>query len=443
MPPPAELDAIYNVHRVAGILRSMRFREVHPIPSAGVPIVKFVSQHGIKADLNSNEQLGVRNSALLRAYVNFHPLVRPFLVFLKTWAKQRNLNDSAGMKGPISLSSYSLILMAIAYLQHAGLVPNLQDLQHIKHANQPRVAFWTKIPNKDAKGRRRGRYLGDYKAMAVETTFVQAMPPGSGWKCRFAQSESSSQDTQVVNLIEGFFEYYLGFPLEDQTVSIWNGAPLPRQQGFSGPTDAEISRRFEADAVEEQEEEYQQQLQEESEELFHGADSQNDNNGRQTPSSTSEDEEERREREEQSATLALIEVMLRAQGVKELEPSFQDRLKETKRLKKAQTPLATSPAIQNGHSRNGTPTPARSAPTTLPNGSRLPAHTGLDLDDADPQTLLFPFPEQEDPKDFVEPPIWTQKLIVQDPFIHTRNTCLNIQPDTVDRIIDVSYCEAR
>lgn len=47
------LDPVYDVKRLAGVLRRMGMREVIPIPTAGVPIVKFVDHAGIKADMVS------------------------------------------------------------------------------------------------------------------------------------------------------------------------------------------------------------------------------------------------------------------------------------------------------------------------------------------------------------------------------------------------------
>lgn len=51
------LDAIYEVRRLAGLLRRMGCKDVVPIPSAGVPIVKFKSADGIKADMVSAASL--------------------------------------------------------------------------------------------------------------------------------------------------------------------------------------------------------------------------------------------------------------------------------------------------------------------------------------------------------------------------------------------------
>jgi predicted nucleotidyltransferase len=45
------LGEIYDVHRLANALRNMRYQQVIAIPNAIVPIVKFKSQEGIKADM--------------------------------------------------------------------------------------------------------------------------------------------------------------------------------------------------------------------------------------------------------------------------------------------------------------------------------------------------------------------------------------------------------
>ena len=41
--------------------------------------------------------------------------------------------------------------------------------------------------------------------------------------------------------------------------------------------------------------------------------------------------------------------------------------------------------------------------------------------------------------DFVQPAIWTQQLIVQDPFILTRNTALNVTDQVVDVFVQVGH----
>jgi hypothetical protein len=124
----------------------------------------------IQADINTNERLGqfpaclapplltllpptagVLNSRLINAYCNLHPLVRPLCVFLKFWAKQRGLNDPSGHQGPVTFSSYTLILLVIAYLQTIDVLPNLQDPKLIAEANVPRTRFYSTPKVRKAK----------------------------------------------------------------------------------------------------------------------------------------------------------------------------------------------------------------------------------------------------------------------------------------------------
>jgi hypothetical protein len=59
------LDPVYDVKRLAGLLRRMGMKEVTPIPTAGVPIVKFVDHAGIKADMVRRLAICYRNRLVL------------------------------------------------------------------------------------------------------------------------------------------------------------------------------------------------------------------------------------------------------------------------------------------------------------------------------------------------------------------------------------------
>jgi hypothetical protein len=45
----------------------------------------------IQCDININDQFGVRNSRLLKAYLDLTPVARPLAVCIKQWAKKRGL----------------------------------------------------------------------------------------------------------------------------------------------------------------------------------------------------------------------------------------------------------------------------------------------------------------------------------------------------------------
>ena len=48
---------------------------------------------GLNCDINVNNTMALRNTRLCRNYVDLDPRVRPLLMIIKHWAKQRALND--------------------------------------------------------------------------------------------------------------------------------------------------------------------------------------------------------------------------------------------------------------------------------------------------------------------------------------------------------------
>ncbi|KAF8066819.1 hypothetical protein FPV67DRAFT_1496629 [Lyophyllum atratum] len=125
--PDCQLPPIYNVRKLARILREAGFREIQCIPNAAVPIVKFKDPRTrLECDINVNERLGLLNSDLLKAYCDASPLLRPMLMLIKLWAKPLGLNSPSPFREVPSFSSYALALMTIGFLQTRGLLPNLQ-----------------------------------------------------------------------------------------------------------------------------------------------------------------------------------------------------------------------------------------------------------------------------------------------------------------------------
>ncbi|KAJ3182459.1 hypothetical protein HDU85_002556 [Gaertneriomyces sp. JEL0708] len=121
-----ELQAITNMSKLARVLRRKGMQNVIPISSARVPICKFYDPTcDLHCDINFGNMLGVYNSRLLRAYTLLDPRVRPLIMLIKHWARNREINDSAGGG---TISSYAFSLMVINYLQVAGVLPSLQQL---------------------------------------------------------------------------------------------------------------------------------------------------------------------------------------------------------------------------------------------------------------------------------------------------------------------------
>lgn len=81
---------------------------------AKVPILKFKgAKNGFEVDLNCNNAVGIRNTHMLHCYTQLDWRVRPLVIIVKIWAQLNNINDAKNM----TISSYSLALMVIHYLQ--------------------------------------------------------------------------------------------------------------------------------------------------------------------------------------------------------------------------------------------------------------------------------------------------------------------------------------
>ncbi|NXA32369.1 GLD2 polymerase, partial [Eudromia elegans] len=108
---------------------------------AKVPIVKFrdkvrqvfcstsilcllTGKDCVEFDLNVNNVVGIRNTFLLRTYAYMENRVRPLVLVVKKWASFHDINDAS--RG--TLSSYSLVLMVLHYLQTLPepILPSLQ-----------------------------------------------------------------------------------------------------------------------------------------------------------------------------------------------------------------------------------------------------------------------------------------------------------------------------
>ncbi|XP_014165056.1 poly(A) RNA polymerase GLD2 isoform X1 [Geospiza fortis] len=92
---------------------------------AKVPIVKFRDKvSNVDFDLNVNNVIGIRNTFLLRSYAFIENRVRPLVLVIKKWASFHDINDAS--RG--TLSSYSLVLMVLHYLQTLPepILPSLQ-----------------------------------------------------------------------------------------------------------------------------------------------------------------------------------------------------------------------------------------------------------------------------------------------------------------------------
>ena len=167
-------------------------------PQQPAASLEFEGDYGIKCDVNFSNSVAVHNTRLLREYCLYDPRVAQVGVFVKTWAKTRNINTPYWG----TLSSYGYVLMVLHYLMnvvHPPVIPNLQHLAHNEDAWNPGAAVQL------FEGKFDIRFLTD-------KTKIDA------YRKTMAQNRDSTG-----NLIRGFFWYYSareGFNWKNDIISI-------------------------------------------------------------------------------------------------------------------------------------------------------------------------------------------------------------------------------
>ncbi|KAL4063671.1 hypothetical protein J3A83DRAFT_4283989 [Scleroderma citrinum] len=137
-----KLPAIYNIWRLAAVFSRAGFKDVQPVPTASVPIVKFQDPRTqLSIDINVNDRLGLMNSHLLRNYCDVLPGLRKLLAVIKLWALPLDLNNPSGGAN-VSFSTYALTLMTLGWLQFKGLAPNLQHGFDVSTELAKEGSFW-------------------------------------------------------------------------------------------------------------------------------------------------------------------------------------------------------------------------------------------------------------------------------------------------------------
>ncbi|XP_074788397.1 poly(A) RNA polymerase GLD2 [Athene noctua] len=162
---------------------------------AKVPIVKFRDKVScVEFDLNVNNVVGIRNTFLLRTYAYIESRVRPLVLAVKKWASFHDINDAS--RG--TLSSYSLVLMVLHYLQTLPepVLPSLQ--KHYPEYFDPTVQL----------------HLVHQAACTI--------PP-----------HLSKNGSSLGDLLIGFFKYYATeFDWSHQMISVREAKAVPRPDGI-------------------------------------------------------------------------------------------------------------------------------------------------------------------------------------------------------------------
>ncbi|KAL7299969.1 hypothetical protein TKK_0007285 [Trichogramma kaykai] len=125
-------EAIYRLGQIMSCLRKSDFIGHLQLIQAKVPILKIRDNvYNLEVDLNFNNVVGIRNTHLLHCYSRIDWRVRPLVLVIKSWAQCQNINDARHM----TISSYSLVLMVIHFLQcgaSPAVLPCLHSLYKTK-----------------------------------------------------------------------------------------------------------------------------------------------------------------------------------------------------------------------------------------------------------------------------------------------------------------------
>ncbi|XP_037533014.1 terminal nucleotidyltransferase 4A [Nematolebias whitei] len=107
-PPLQELEQALKKHNVAGNY------PIKVLDKATVPIIKLADHETkVKVDISFNVETAVKAAQFIKSYLKKYTVLPPLIFVLKQFLLQRDLNEV--FTGGIS--SYSLILMAISFLQ--------------------------------------------------------------------------------------------------------------------------------------------------------------------------------------------------------------------------------------------------------------------------------------------------------------------------------------
>jgi DNA polymerase sigma len=143
----SQLKSIDYVQALIDVRNAIRHIAVNQnmegIFGARVPLLKFKDNESqIECDISINNTTGIPNSKLTRLYCEIDQRVHIMIKYLRHIFKQSGLLFSD--QG--CLSTYSIILMVIAFLQNQSdpILPNLQE----KAENNKDVAFYSVTKNK-------------------------------------------------------------------------------------------------------------------------------------------------------------------------------------------------------------------------------------------------------------------------------------------------------
>lgn len=127
------------VSQLSAFLPKLGFHVSRSLPRIRRPLVTCVDQKGAhtECDISVNNRLPLGNTELLRSYSTLDVRLRPMVILIKTWAKNRRVCGAE--QG--NLSSYAWTIMVIYFMQLAAGVPSLQLLKREDSAIED-IDYW-------------------------------------------------------------------------------------------------------------------------------------------------------------------------------------------------------------------------------------------------------------------------------------------------------------
>ncbi|KAL0140619.1 hypothetical protein V8B55DRAFT_1509024 [Mucor lusitanicus] len=163
-------NGLRNVRVLAKLFRKCGMQHVVCVPRAKVPIVRlFDPELQLSCDINVNNTIALQNTKMIKTYVALDSRVRPLIMTIKHWTKQRSLNDAANGG---TLSSYTWTCMIINFLQQRQ-PPILPVLHKIESEGKDEDYFYDDVEklkdfglaNKESLG---GLLFAFFRRFAIE-----------------------------------------------------------------------------------------------------------------------------------------------------------------------------------------------------------------------------------------------------------------------------------
>ncbi|KAI7866588.1 hypothetical protein BDF14DRAFT_1810361 [Spinellus fusiger] len=118
-----------NIRVLAKLFRKCGMEQVSCVPNAKVPIVRlFDPESCLACDINVNNTVALQNTKMIKTYVAIDPRVRPFIMVLKHWTKQRLLNDAA-YGGTLSTYTWTCIAINFLQMRQPPILPVLHQMK--------------------------------------------------------------------------------------------------------------------------------------------------------------------------------------------------------------------------------------------------------------------------------------------------------------------------